>query len=417
MKRSRRWPILGLLTACALVASACGSSGSGANSGGSSAATSGGEIVVGSIASCSGAQAGSEGGVCKAIQAWASSVNDSGGINGHRVRLIVKDDGGNPTTSLDLVKQLVEQDHVIAIVNDESNVDATWASYIQSKGIPVVGGLMANAPFLTNPDFFPSGTSQIAFVYGALASAKAAGKTNYGFMYCAEAPQCAQAVPLIQALGAVAGIRIGYTAKVAGAAPDYTAPCLAAKAAGVDALQVGSSATIVLRVLDSCAQQGFKPLTSGVDGTVTTAWLNDPNVDGAVAVEVDAPFFDQSIPATKAFHDAMKKYAPDVYNGPLFGANVSYAWVSGKLFEAAAKKADIGPNSTPAQVKQGLYQLKDETLDGLAPPLTFIEGKPTFVNCYFTVGIQNGKFTTPDGLRTQCAPMDKLEPVLKGLGG
>jgi hypothetical protein len=46
-------------------------------------------------------------------------------------------------------------------------------------------------------------------------------------------------------------------------------------------------------------------------------------------------------------------------------------WVGGKLFEAAAAKAKLTPDSTPEDVKKGLYALKNETLGGLAPPLTF----------------------------------------------
>src|SRR6202011_2534100 len=91
-------------------------------------------IVVGTICSCSGPQASVFGSIQKVAQAWASSVNASGGINGHAVKMITMDDGQNPAQSLQDAKALVEQDHVIPIVGETSLVDQAWASYVQAKG-------------------------------------------------------------------------------------------------------------------------------------------------------------------------------------------------------------------------------------------------------------------------------------------
>lgn len=46
------------------------------------------------IGSYSGAQASSEAGAQKVINAWAQWANSHSGVSGHPIRLIVKDDGG-----------------------------------------------------------------------------------------------------------------------------------------------------------------------------------------------------------------------------------------------------------------------------------------------------------------------------------
>jgi branched-chain amino acid transport system substrate-binding protein len=86
---------------------ACGSGSSSSTIAGSSPSSAasrgkptGGSITIGTICSCSGLQAGQLGALGKVAQVWASNVNASGGINGHPVHLIVKDDGSNPATSL-----------------------------------------------------------------------------------------------------------------------------------------------------------------------------------------------------------------------------------------------------------------------------------------------------------------------------
>ena len=417
--------VLALIAAAVAAATlaACSSSGGGGGAdssappatGSSGApAASGSTWKVGSIASCSGPQASSEGGVCKTTKAWADSVNAAGGINGHKIDLIIKDDGSNPTTSTSMVHELVEKDHVIAIVGDSSNVDATWASYVQSKGVPVVGGLPINTPFITNPNFFGIGTNLLALNYATILEAKNHGYTKVGFLYCAESPQCAQSVPAFEGAAKLLGVK-ATTAKVAGTAPDYTAQCLQLKSAGVQTYEVGSGSQVVLRVLDSCRQQGVDAPLIQTDGTFQNSWTKDKNTEGTLGIELTAPWFDSSIPAMKEYQDALQKHAPDVFNSDLYGPNSAYAWISGKLFEAAAKAGNLGDNPTSQDVFKGLYALKNETLGGLIAPTTYQKvdkGSPSFNTCYFAIQIKDGKYESLNSSKPTCVDPSKLAPLL-----
>ena len=64
-------------------------------------------IVLGDICSCTGPEASSVSQTSPTIQAWASWENAHGGIDGHKVEVIVKDDGYNPGTALSDATQLV----------------------------------------------------------------------------------------------------------------------------------------------------------------------------------------------------------------------------------------------------------------------------------------------------------------------
>jgi branched-chain amino acid transport system substrate-binding protein len=159
----------------------------------------------------------------------------------------------------------------------------------------------------------------------------------------------------------------------------------------------------VLNVLASCAQQGYHPLVVGNGGTVTAAWAKSPDANGAVTVQPNFPVFNLTTPAEKGFESALKKYAPSVLTSANFGENEAETWAAGMLFEAAAKAGKLGDNPTPADVLKGLYALRGDTLGGLAPPLTFKPGAHA-VNCWFTMDITGGAFTTPDGQDTTCEP-------------
>ena len=94
-------------------------------------------IVIGDVCSCTGPEASSVAQTSPSLEAWAKYVTAHGGIQGHPVQLIVKDDGYNPTTSLADVQTLVTADHVVALF-DNSDVDSSWTSYVAAHDVPVI---------------------------------------------------------------------------------------------------------------------------------------------------------------------------------------------------------------------------------------------------------------------------------------
>jgi branched-chain amino acid transport system substrate-binding protein len=77
----------------------------------------------------------------QATQSYFNMVNANGGINGCQVHLISLDDGGlNQQQAAADARQLVQQDHVFAIVgNIEPVTGASTAAYFAENGVPVVG--------------------------------------------------------------------------------------------------------------------------------------------------------------------------------------------------------------------------------------------------------------------------------------
>ena len=399
--------VAGALAVLAL--SACSSSGgststnvpaaTSAGAGAQGTAPGGAAIKVGFMCSCSGVQASLLAGVSKVAQAWANSTNASGGVNGHPVQLFTEDDSSNPATALQEAKKLVEQDHVVAIVGEVSLVDQTWVPWVVSQGIPVVGGASGEPVQGSTPGVFPSGSTLLPVTIGILDGAK--GMKNLGVMVCAESPVCAQIIPVAQGAGKLLGLSV-TPATISATAPNYTAPCLQMKSAGVTAVFVGDNGPIVQRVAADCAQQGYNPLqVVGAAGT-TSSELSDPHLAGAVAAGPNANPFDASTPAVKEFQDALAKYYPGLLTSAGFTYDDFYAWAGGKLFEAAAKAGNIGPSSTPADLMNGLYALKNETLGGLSAPLTYTKGKPYATTCWFTSKVENGALVSLNGNRPVC---------------
>jgi branched-chain amino acid transport system substrate-binding protein len=407
-RRTALWRLSALSVAVAALATACSSSSStsgtststgtstSAASSGSSVASSGSDLVIGTIGNFSGPSAQPE--HLAGLQAWVDSVNASGGIKGRQVKLIVQDDQGDATKSQADIRQLVQVDHVLAIVSPEaSGTESGWASYVQQQHVAVVGGEDDTPVWFTNPSFFPSSSTVLTSLEMQAYAVKAAGKQSFGAVYCAEAAVCKQVLPALQGYAKAFQLNMSTSAAIAVSAPSYTAQCLAVKQAGAQALIIDASYAAGSRFAPACAQQGYSPVYVIPSGAFDSRYLQLSQVNGAYVPTTNALWF-ATTPAVDQFKQAMAKYQPSTAAGP----NAVSGWTGGALFGAAA--ANLPAKPTAADVFTALYALpKNDTLNGLTPPLNFHSGAPASqVNCFFLAQIQGGKLTAPKGTAAIC---------------
>jgi len=343
------------------------------------------------------------------MEASVEALNDAGGIGGKQVKLVSKETTMEGTDGPAAVKELIDKDGVVAIVGQTSNTDAQWQQYAAQKGVPVIGGLNVNTPYVTNPLFFPTGSNIYAMGYGIGEVGSRYGK-KVGNLYCAESPQCASSKEFAPVLDGLLGTTTDPQVEISSTASDFTAACQALIDAKVDTYKVAADGPVVAKVATACADQGLKARLVTADATVRSLFADIPQLDGTVAVGSTVPFVDDSTPGTKAYQEMLAEYLPEIggENGPL----PMNSFIAVELFK---KAVELGGTEevTSESIIDGLYKMKDETLGGLTVPLTFTEGRPTIVNCYFTLGIEDGEFTMPEGLDYTCAPDDLIEVILK----
>jgi branched-chain amino acid transport system substrate-binding protein len=156
-----------------------------------------------------------------------------------------------------------------------------------------------------------------------------------------------------------------------------------------------------------------------VSATTGLKWQDQASMEGVITTQSNPVLADRSTPALKSFHEALDKYQPGVSKSEQYNEIDSSVWAGGQTFKLAAERAKLTPSSTPADVLKGLYTFKNETVDGLTPPLTYVKGKPTFTTCWFPQQIKSGKFTPlTQGAKPNCiSPTDlaKLQQVLAAL--
>jgi branched-chain amino acid transport system substrate-binding protein len=362
------------------------------------------EIVLGSFGVASGVLGVVSGPAPPAIRAWSAAVNAAGGVNGHPVRVILADDNADPARSLAIVRRLVEQDKVLAFLNDYSFTLPAVLPYLEQHKIPIIGSIGGDAsgdhsPMMFNPMTGPDVGQAWGFILNALTQAP--GKKKVGILYCREASICAIIKDGFKKLLPYEGLEVVYEAFVSLAQPDYTGEMLQAKQAGAEIILPLVDTASVHRLVSSGRRQNYDPAYVGTYNLNQDAVYAFPDTLEGVFLTSRVGAWDTS-PLLGFYREAMDRYQPKGPRGDL-GAGV---FVVGKLF---AEK--IGPfiaePPTTSQILDGLYSLKNEKLGGLLPGIGFARdsGHVDTNQCIVPVRFTGGKFRAHDAESSfVCAP-------------
>jgi branched-chain amino acid transport system substrate-binding protein len=333
------------------------------------------------------------------LQNWVRQVNNAGGINGHPVKVISKDDAANPTQSLNDIKQLVTVDHVIGFVgNQNPTTDTASEPYLDTSKIPVVGGTSGTLTWFTHPMYFAVASNAPTTVYGAAKAGGGAGVKKLALMPCGVGT-CTEYANLMRASAEKLGIQVVNEQTIGLTQTQFSSNCLAAQGAGANGIFAVAAPAQYLAIMKSCALVGYRPtylltITEWSNVYLGLAGLKATGAQGAFPYSLTS-----GSPALVQWGKAIQGIPQDQLS-----QGMSTSWVGAQLAQAALK-AGIPRGGTPtsAGLLKGLYALKHETLGGLSVPLTYTVGKPSQQGtCWFVASIENQKITAPNGDTPSC---------------
>jgi branched-chain amino acid transport system substrate-binding protein len=359
------------------------------------------EILLGSFGAESGILGAVSGPAPPAIRAWAAYINTQGGVNGHPVKVILGDDNANPSRSQAIVRQMVEQDHVIAFLNEYSFTLDSVMPYLEEKKIPIVGSIGGHpagdhSPMMFNPLLGPDVGQAWGFILNTLTQAP--GKKKIGILYCREASICGILKDGFKKLLPYEGLEVVYEAFVSLAQPDYTGEVIQAQRAGADVILPLIDTAALNRVVTAAKRQNYEPAFVGTYNLNQDLIYNfGENLEGIFLTSRMGPW--DTSPLNQTYRDAMARYQPKAARGDL-GAGV---FVAGKLFSDKIGPFIQEPPRTE-QILEGLYALHNETLGGLLPGVGFKrDAEHVDTNqCIIPVRFTGGKFVAHP--KFVCAP-------------
>ncbi len=357
------------------------------------------EIKLGHIGTYSGVLGAIFNGGREMTAVWANWVNLKGGLNGHPVRVITADDGGDPSRNLSLTRDLVENQGVVAFVGNITPLSLNGAkAYLEQKQIPIVGGDLTDVGWYQSPMFFPQGALIDGPLRGSAALAVKHGGPKVALLYCGEAAACYRARDLFQGDAVTkAGGQLAYSAQVSLAQPDFTAECLQLRFREIDALVATVDGNSLARIARDCKQQNVDVQYVSFALALVDSLRQSPHLDGLVGTTGLFPWMLRDKEAAD-YGAALARFGPRINTS----GSTAAVWGSGLLLQAASRGLPAG-TVTSADILDGLYALKKENLGGLAPPLTFRKGQPApMMTCWYTIALNKGVFSTPSGLKYTC---------------
>ena len=97
------------------------------------------DYVVGVTGALTGPPSSTYAPAVEAMRIYIDRVNAAGGINGHKIKLVIEDDGAQPSKAAANTKKLITQDNVILMVN--ASLSSTYAPVIaetKQAGVPLL---------------------------------------------------------------------------------------------------------------------------------------------------------------------------------------------------------------------------------------------------------------------------------------
>jgi branched-chain amino acid transport system substrate-binding protein len=353
------------------------------------------------------------------INATVEAINAEGGLAGHPIEIAATDIKSDVAAAQTAVSEI--PDDAIAVLYNSALSEASVADTLSALNVPILG--IGYSPTVwggnleifqitcetspdncANPNFLTTASTIETTIGDQLLGAQNVGATNVVAASCAEVDSCSAAEPIFQAIGASLGLTMHPGVKVSSTAADYSAECVGFIQDGIDYIQLSGSAELGVKMIESCLDQGYEGTFGASAGSVKAALLE---TDGQLAGGLNAfPWFVDD-PLVQEYRDIVEGAGIDEVEWGAAQATGFYANLR-LLQKAINAYADPSTPLDRAAALAAMYQVKDETLDGLlAKPITFTEDNlDRTQNCFWPyIKHADGSIENPEGgLNVQCYP-------------
>lgn len=273
------------------------------------------EILIGSCAALTGPAQflGTE--TITGAKAYLNYINDQGGVNGRKIRLISYDDGYEPTKAIECFNQLLKDRVFAGSFFVGTPTAAKHAPMAESNRVPIVG-LFTGAQLLRDPfkryiinvraSYFDETKEQIDNLWNSL------GMKKIAVIYQDDAFGVAVLEGVKSALKKYNSAPVGL-GSFSRNTLDVDNGIAQARDANPDAVILVGAYASVAEVIKRSRRTGWKPLfitVSFVGSEALIKALGD-DAEGTVITQVIPPYTSNELPAVNLYNKLLKKYSPD----------------------------------------------------------------------------------------------------------
>ncbi len=296
------------------------------------------------------------------MQGYFDYINDQGGVNGRKIKLLIEDDHYTPSDTAQVVRQLVEHDHVFAIVGGLGTATHSAVSaYLEQQGVPDMFILSGAAKFTDpvvksrfggNPDYVTEGKILGGYVAQEHPNAKL-GLILQNDDFGEDGKRG------IEEGIAGSGVTIAATEMYESTETDMTSHVQRLKNAGADLLLVYSlppQGASVVKVAREVLNWDVPIVVTGVDATdIFISLAGAQNAEGVVSVVFGKQIYQTDDPGIAKHIEIVNKYGGGV---PPSNLTVSGQAIAEFMVEALKR---AGPNLTRESLLDAAESIKDFT--------------------------------------------------------
>ena len=305
------------------------------------------EIKIGNILPYSG-PASSYGTMGKALQGYFNKVNEQGGVNGRKLKLLSLDDGYNPSKTVEQARKLVEQEEVLfigAVLGTAPNL--AIQKYMNARKVPQLF-VQSGASRWNDPKAFPwtmgfQPSYQVEAAIQARHILQHQPNARIGVLYQNDDLGKDYLKGFLDALGDKAKPMVAAQLSYEFSDPTIDSQLVQLRAAGVDTFFNVSTPKFAAMAIRRSAEMGWKPThylasvsaslqsvikPAGIDnaqGVITATFMRDPS-------EVA----ERDTPEVREFSAFMAKYYPE---GNPYETLNALAYSMGQLMEKVLQQA------------------------------------------------------------------------------
>jgi ABC-type branched-subunit amino acid transport system substrate-binding protein len=414
----RKKLFLVIVATLALVATACSSNSSSSTTttsgGSSSSGGSGKTVTIGVLTDATGEASSTNKTSVQGVQAGVYYAKD----RGYTIKYVVADTQTSESGVLSAAQDLVEQDHVLAVVA-VSSLTFLAAKFLTQQNVPVIGAAEDASEWVAAPNMFPvTGRLDAGIVSTTQGDFfKMMGVTNLGSLGYSISPQSADAAEAAASSAKHAGIKVGYlNASFEFGSTNVQPIALAMKQAGVDGMTASVDSNTGLLLVEALRQEGANIkvplLPTGYGGDLQQAGPNAEQLAQGVYFLSEFQPVEMRTPATLQFQHYLTQAG--VTTDPTFAEYNGYASIV--LLVQALQAA--GANPSQAKLMTALSGIHDFNAAGLfgAQSINFSDHTAESNgpgNCEYIVKLSGSTFHLVSGADPICGtniPNDTVSP-------
>jgi branched-chain amino acid transport system substrate-binding protein len=318
------------------------------------------EVLIGANFPLSQSPASGYAVIADGMRAYFEYVNSQGGVYGRKIRFLVGDDHYNPADSVEVVRKLVEQDQVFAIIGGLGDpTQLAVIDYLEEEGVPDLflgGGVVAFTDPVVKTRIAMTTDYQTETSIMAEYIKENYGGKRVGIVYQSDTAGTSGMEMMTEALKD-SDIQIVSTQSYDWGQFDLTTQMQRLKADNPDFVSLMANpgaAASAIKVAREVLSWDVPIITSAVSAVELTIDLaGAKNAEGVVSLTTGKMISEEDDPGVQRHIEIMKEFAPNV--APV--SMTQYGMTVGELFVQALKNA--GPDLTRESIVEGAESIRD----------------------------------------------------------